>query len=153
MESSKITFVSDRDGTFDLFVMYADGSNQTNITRTAEWEEDHPRWSPDGTCIAYCDRRHGKGEIYLIDADGREPKRLTRNSAPDLRPHWSPDGQTIIFTTDRNDNVEIYAMNRDGSNQRNLTDHPARELESTYSLLTALRLPSPRTATENRKFT
>ena len=74
MESSKITFVSDRDGTFDLFLMNADGSNQKNITRTAEWEEDHPRWSPDGTCIAYCDRRHGKGEIYLIDADGRESK-------------------------------------------------------------------------------
>jgi len=107
VKASKIAFVSDRDGTFDLFVMNPDGSDQTNITRTDGWEEDHPRWSPDGNCIAYCDRRHGKGEIYLIDADGSRPRRLTHNSAPDLRPHWSPDGRTIIFTTDRDDNFEI----------------------------------------------
>ena len=133
METSKIAFVRDRDGLFDIFTMNEDGTDQTNITRTPDYEKDHVSWSPDGTRIAYCDRRHGKGEIYVINADGSEPRRLTHNSAPDLRSHWSPDGQTIIFCTDRHDNVEIYAMNSDGSNQRNLTNHPAYELESTFS--------------------
>lgn len=122
MNSSKITFVSDRDGTFDLFVMDEDRSNQTNITRTEEWEEDHPRWSPDGTRIAYCDRRHGKGEIYLIDADGSRLERLTRNTAPDLRPHWSPDGRWIAFKSDRDGDTQVYMMKADGSDVRRLTN-------------------------------
>ena len=49
MESSKITFVSDRDGTFDLFVMYADGSNQ---------DEYHPYGGMGGRSSAMVPRRH-----------------------------------------------------------------------------------------------
>ena len=65
MASSNIAFVSDRDGSFDIFVMNADGTDQTNLTRTADWEEDHPAWSPDGSRIAYCSRHAVKMTALL----------------------------------------------------------------------------------------
>ena len=60
METSKIAFVRDRDGLFDIFTINEDGTDQTNITRTPDYEKDHVTTGqrPDGTRIAYCDRRH-----------------------------------------------------------------------------------------------
>ena len=98
MNSSKITFVSDRDGTFDLFVMDEDGSNQTNITRTPDWEEDHPRWAPDGRWIAFKSDRDGERQVYVMDADGSDPRRLTNQVTAAGELSWSPTGHQIVFT-------------------------------------------------------
>jgi Tol biopolymer transport system component len=45
--------------------------------------------------------RDGNWEIYLMDADGRNPIRLTNNSADDWNPAWSPHGQRIAFVLPR----------------------------------------------------
>lgn len=48
-------------------------------------------WSPDGEQIAFSSRRDGNGEIYVMDADGTDPTRVTYNDAEDLRPAWSKE--------------------------------------------------------------
>ena len=45
-----------------------------------------PTWSPDGRKIAFVSDRAGKGEIYVMNADGSGKRRLTRNGAPDFGP-------------------------------------------------------------------
>ena len=45
--SNTIAFMSDRDGTFDIYVMNADGTGQTRLTDNLAWDES-PSWSPDG---------------------------------------------------------------------------------------------------------
>jgi len=95
----------------DIWTMAPDGSDRRNLTSTPDWEEDHPAWSPDGM-IAFCSRRHGKGEIYLMDPDGGSQTRITENDLPDLRPHFSWDGQTILFASDRVGQADIHAMAR-----------------------------------------
>ena len=84
MVNSRIAFVSTMDDEMDIWTMAADRSARRHLSRTPDWEEDHPAWSPDGT-IAFCSRRHGKGEIYIMDADGGSLQRLTENNYPDLR--------------------------------------------------------------------
>jgi len=75
--NGKIAFYSDRDGNEEIYVMDADGSNQTNLTNNAA-ADNVPRWSPDKSKIAfYSNRDDVNGEIYVMDADGSNQTRLT----------------------------------------------------------------------------
>jgi predicted small metal-binding protein len=67
--------------------------------------------------LAFASERDGGFEIYLMDADGSGPTRLTNNPADDREPAWSPDGSKIAFAR----NFEIYVMDATGSGQTQLT--------------------------------
>ena len=60
-----------------------------------------PAWSPDGTRIAFSSTRDGNPEIYVVNRDGSNVRRLTNNPAIDITPTWSPTGTQIAFTSDR----------------------------------------------------
>ncbi|MBI2448752.1 PD40 domain-containing protein [Candidatus Pacearchaeota archaeon] len=73
--------------------------------------------------IAFVSQRDGNHEIYTMNPDGTEQRRLTNNNAEDMYPSWSPDGKKIVFESDRDGNYEIYIMNSDGSEQADLTNN------------------------------
>jgi dipeptidyl aminopeptidase/acylaminoacyl peptidase len=85
----RIAFVSRRDGNSEIYVMNADGSNQTNLTNNPADDYDLA-WSPDGRQIAFSSWRNGNRDIYVMNADGSNQTRLTTNPADDNRPVWSP---------------------------------------------------------------
>ena len=88
--NGKIAFESSRDGNFEIYVMNADGSNQTRLTNNPA-RDTEPRWSPDGTTIAFVTDRDGNPEIYVMDADGSNEINLTNNPGLfDLGPSWQP---------------------------------------------------------------
>jgi TolB protein len=61
---------------------------------------------------------HSDGEIYSMNVDGSDRRRLTSQPGPNTDPAWSPDGQQIAFASLGNAGTGLYAMNRDGSNLR-----------------------------------
>jgi len=117
-----IVFASDRDGNSQIFVINADGSNQTRLT-TNPASDTEPAFSPDGTRIAFTSNRDGNSEIYVMNADGGNQTRLRLiNTGYALDPAFSPDGTRIAFTSNNPDGtLGIYVMKTDGSNQTLLT--------------------------------
>jgi TolB protein len=60
-------------------------------------------------------------DVWTIDADGTDLRRLTHSPGPDFDPSWSPDGTRIAFRSERSGEPEIWVMNADGTGQRRLT--------------------------------
>ena len=87
----------------------------------------------NGGVIAFTSERDGNSEIYIMNADGSDPRRLTDNPAYDGWPTWSPDGSQIAFMSKRSGNPDIYVMDADGSNIQQLTTHSANDIWPDWS--------------------
>ena len=83
--------------------------------------------------IAFGTGRDGNSEVYVMAADGANPRNLTRNPAQDAGAAWAPDGGRLTFFTTRDGNEELSLMNRDGSAPVNLTRNPDIVFESAWS--------------------
>jgi Tol biopolymer transport system component len=116
----------------DVFVMNADGTKPTNLTRSPGFDGD-ASWSPDGRYIVFESQRDGDSEIFTIDLRTRKVRQLTTNRVADEDPAWSPGGRQIAFTSDRDGNREIYLMNPDGSRPLNITRNPASDRNPNWS--------------------
>ena len=128
-EKNRILFGSDRDGTPEIYVMDADGTDLVRLTTDA-WVQIAPvtevaslAWSPDGTRIAFIADRAGDRRIFVMNADGTGLVGLTEHPAGSGAPAWSPDGRQIAFTVQRLGNDEIFVINADGTELVNLTHH------------------------------
>jgi Tol biopolymer transport system component len=83
---------------WELFIMNADGSNATNLTRTKDIDEMYPHASPDGTKICFvADEGTGNDKVrnvYYMNIDGTARVKIADNAR---QPCWSPDGKTIAY--------------------------------------------------------
>lgn len=111
----------------------ADGTDIRVIFSEPETESFSPSLSPDGERIAFVSNRDGNYEIYVMDADGKNLQRVTRDSGTDIDPVWSPDGQWLAFASDRDGDFEIYIVQVDGSGLRQLTENDADDLKPAWS--------------------
>ena len=121
-------------GPFSCGVFIRREGNSANLTRDIRTVTDRtpltdsrginnwPSYSPDGRTIVFGSSREGNFEIYRMNADGSDPRRLTDSPLQDIRPRFSPDAERIAFTSHRDGNAEIYIMNADGSIPRRVTD-------------------------------
>ena len=96
--------VSDTQITFvyggDLWIMPKSGGQAMQITHSPG-EESYPKFSPDGTEIAYTASYNGNSDIYVMPAKGGVPVRVTYASYSDRMVEWHPDGKRILFASKR----------------------------------------------------
>ena len=88
--------------------------------------------------IAFVSDRDGNPEISVMDADGRNQRRLTNTPPADWNPSWSPDGTRIVFVSEREGNFagkrsQIYVIDADGKNLRKLSRNPFAEWDPAWS--------------------
>ncbi|MBN2306266.1 MAG: PD40 domain-containing protein, partial [Anaerolineae bacterium] len=129
-DGTQIVFMSHSFGVGDIFVLtLADGHIEqlTDNGSVSDWDPD---WSPDGTQIAFTSdlAGHGNNDIYVMDADGSNLRRLTFHDADDEFPAWSPDGTQIAFCSQRDGrDWDIFVVQADGSYLQQITDTPYDE--------------------------
>ena len=112
-DGTRIAFYSERDGNAEIYVMNADGTGVTRLTRTPA-DEGYPAWAPDGRTISFDSDRDGNFDVFAMDPDGRNVRPLTRERARDVSATWSPDGRAIVFMSDREDGgFDVYRIPAD----------------------------------------
>ncbi|MFQ5461899.1 MAG: TolB family protein [Phycisphaerae bacterium] len=129
-DGTSIAFSSNRSGTSEIWIMDADGANQTQITFNTPGGNFIPEWSPDGTRIAYASQQNdvGHAEVWVMNADGTNQTRLTftppNPNGPtwSVHPSWSPDGQKLVYASTATGSTQIWMMNADGTNQVPITN-------------------------------
>ncbi len=92
-------------------------------------------YAPDRSRLAFASDRLDRGnyDLFVADADGRNPVRITTEAGVDVQPVWTPDGRRIVFVSGRKGPRQIYVMNADGSAVRALTSLPGGAGEPAVS--------------------
>lgn len=125
-DGQRVAFVSERDGTPELYTIHRDGTQLQRITDSFSLD-DHPTWSPDGKRIAFSSTRQATEKvgqawnaIYVINDDGSGLRRLSPNGVTDYSPAWSPDGEWLACASGSGDagGTKIYVMKPDGSDRK-----------------------------------
>jgi dipeptidyl aminopeptidase/acylaminoacyl peptidase len=146
-DGQQIAFLSSRTGTTQVYIIALHGGEARQITEMKQGVASGPHWSPDGSKIAFTAGRQeqppdlsrpyritrfvyrldGVGyldravqNIYVIAAQGGEPRQLTDDAHIDRGLHWSPDGKKILYLAacdpDRDDlfSAKIHTVDMDG---------------------------------------
>ncbi len=82
----------------DIWVVPKTGGLASRLSSPAG-EEQYPRFSPDGTRIAFSANYDGNTDVYVVPALGGEPRRLTHHPAPDRVLDWYPDGSGLLYAS------------------------------------------------------
>ncbi len=106
-DGKEVAFGSSRDGSFEIYVMKADGSGVRRLTHTGRMNM-RPAWSPDGQRLAFTSNRDGQYEIYVMHRDGSGVRRLTNHPERDDHACWHPDGRRLVIVSERGGRFDLY---------------------------------------------
>jgi Tol biopolymer transport system component len=130
-DGKTIAFTANKLLGWGVYIMQKDGSNI--VALDTEGGSCRPKWSKDGTMIAYVSQKADKkGDIWIMGRGGSGKKRLTTDSDNfDYYPSWSSDGNWIVYANTSHKekgNWEIRIINVASGESRQITNHPAQDV-------------------------
>lgn len=93
----------------DIWLVAREGGAAHRLT-ASPGEESFPRFSPDGSKVAYSASYDGNVDVYVMPSGGGEPVRLTYHPMPDRVVGWTPDGSQVLFASSRESGRQRYSQ-------------------------------------------
>ncbi|MDH3252307.1 MAG: hypothetical protein OEM41_05900 [Ignavibacteria bacterium] len=127
-DGSTILFASDRDGAWNIFLIRADGADLRQLT-TGSGSNTAPSWAMDGTAILFSSSRDAvNGDLYLMDADGGNIRRVT--DTPDVKENSviTRNGSMVYMTVNRKEMRSVASFRRESGELRLLTPGESQSL-------------------------
>jgi Tol biopolymer transport system component len=133
--ASKIAFINNRTGTYNVYVVNADGGGLRQLTRFRSGDVGRPALSPDGKSVVFDRAKTADGDfdIWIVRSDGHGLRDLTPGPRDDTAPSWSPDGAKVLFASDRGGAYDIFVMKASGTGMVQLSDRGRGDLEPAFS--------------------
>lgn len=101
-----------------LYLQSTKGRAVTQLTHDPS-SQIQPRFSPDGTKVAFASDRAGQWDIYILDLQARTTTQVTRDEAHELAPSWSPDGKWLAYSRlSTNGTWELWLISLDDEAER-----------------------------------
>ncbi|MDA0745074.1 MAG: BamA/TamA family outer membrane protein [bacterium] len=142
-QGDKIAYVTERQGTFDIYLMSAiDGQDLGRLVegeRSSAFESMFVlrpgiTWSPDGKQIAFAAKSKNKNTLYTMDVRKKKIKKRFRFDLDGLfEPTWSPDGKQIAVVGLKNGWSDIYVVDLETESLRRITSDPYDEKHLDWS--------------------
>lgn len=137
-DSTKLSFISDRDGPYHVYVMDVKTRKETRLTEDP-YDDTDAVWSPDGKTLAYL-RSGSEGGLYTIPAEGGMPKRVAVSEGNNQfgvgisSMAWSPDGKWIAFSRrDALDTQDVWVVPSAGGDAINVTRYPGGNTDPRWT--------------------
>jgi len=133
---SRIVFMTDRDGNFELYIAERNGRNPQKITDDPNVNNGLPNWTEKADALAFVsDQGSGQLAMQRINLDGTEKGSLAGGPAPDVSPPiWSPEADWIAFSSAVDEtNVDVFVMSVTDGEVINITEHPGLDQFQTWS--------------------
>lgn len=120
-DSRRLAYVSFENNKSSIFVQTLRTGNRIQVS-SKPGINGAPAFSPDGRqLVITLGGIDGNLDIYVLDINSREAKRVTTHRAIDTEGSWSPDGRHIYFTSDRSGGPQIYRVSVTGSSPERVT--------------------------------
>jgi uncharacterized protein YjdB len=118
---AELLLSSNRGGSFGIYQMRTAGPPTLLPVLQDSATNMQAALAPDRTRIAFSSNRAGSFDLYLMDADGKDPRRLTTEAGNEGDPAWTQDGTQIVYTVTRGNKTQIAILPAEGGEPRILT--------------------------------
>jgi len=129
--STRIAYIAKQGPRYQLVVADADGADPQTIVSTDE-PMLSPRWSPDGTRLAYVSLEQRKPIVYVQNLATGARTAVAAFRGSNSSPAWSPDGRTLAVTLTRDGGSQLFLMNADGTGVRRIMTSPGTDTEACF---------------------
>jgi len=130
--ATRITYISKINGRYSLQVADADGFNPQTVVSSNE-PIISPKWSPDGTKLAYVSFEKKKPIIFVQSLTSGQRYVLANFKGNNSAPSWAPDGKKLAIVLTYGGNSQIYTINADGTGLQPLVKGSTIDTEPVFS--------------------
>lgn len=130
-DSTQLVWMSIRTGSEEIWSGSADGEKPLQLTHLNRYSGT-PRWSPDGSWIAFDNYTSHGVQIFAVDSAGRNLHQVTSGPSDNVVPSWSRDGKAIYLASRRTGNWEIWKHALDNGVESQMTKHGGFDAFESY---------------------